>query len=504
MPRSNKSKVDTSLELPDPYGHGFERIEDPLENTRIQWAKLENRRKVIGNFARNRVLLLWRSIVGLTISFIAILGILFPEQISQTSYLLLILPLPVALAVLPNIIAVESAWHAMQARLSLREQGGISDGRKRTLRVQPGMDRILDSVRDHRRNNLISTVSLSASLSLLFLAYATQSGTIVWNLALIVSMTSGFLYTFHAQYTRISVRQLGDKFANLVFHAPTHHQTQLGSILGDLVAAHLDPDLELEWAAWKNDFFKSLMPGYDKHQALERLLYVLYLHQLGEIDTEGAKREFTIFIKKGKQDDIILNDEKLFNWRTIQRLISHAKGWQPSAFNLIDRLQIDLLSSRPEVSRARWRMDVALDDICVDGSTNLFISLNNQTFNKEQVTVEVLVPNGEPETRTHRFDLESCPPPRDTLKLSSSKEEDILDWLPRYLHKGVVLWMNVAWNRKFSGDTTIQVILRDRNNVVIQSRVLTTTVSKKSSNLVRKRMMRLEKARAIGELKVPI
>ena len=199
-----------------------------------------------------------------------------------------------------------------------------------------------------------------------------------------------------------------------------------------------------------------------------------------------------------------MNDDKLFNWRTIQRLISHAKGWQPSAFNLIDRLQIDLLSSRPEVSRARWRMDVALDDICVDGSTNLFISLNNQTFNKEQVTVEVLVPNGEPETRTHRFDLESCPPPRDTLKLSSSKEEDILDWLPRYLHKGVVLWMNVAWNRKFSGDTTIQVILRDRNNVVIQSRVLTTTVSKKSSNLVRKRMMRLEKARAIGELKVPI
>ena len=144
-------------------------------------------------------------------------------------------------------------------------------------------------------------------------------------------------------------------------------------------------------------------------------MYVLYLHQLGEIDTEGAEREFSIFIKKGKQEDIILNDDNLFNWRTIQRLISHAKGWQPSAFNLIDRLQIDLLSGRPEVSRARWRMDVALDDICVDGSTNLFISLNNQTFNKEQVTVEVLVPNGEPETRTHRFDLESCPPPTDTL-----------------------------------------------------------------------------------------
>ena len=83
-----------------------------------------------------------------------------------------------------------------------------------------------------------------------------------------------------------------------------------------------------------------------------------------------------------------MSDEKLFNWRTIQRLISHAKGWQPSAFNLIDRLQIDLLSGRPEVSRAKWRMDVALDDICVDGSTNLFISLNNQTY--QDLSLEAL------------------------------------------------------------------------------------------------------------------
>ena len=48
--------------------------------------------------------------------------------------------------------------------------------------------------------------------------------------------------------------------------------------------------------------------------------------------------------------------------------------------------------SHPEISRAKWRMDVALVDLCVGGATNLFIVLNNQTFEKRNVTVEVCIP----------------------------------------------------------------------------------------------------------------
>ncbi|MED6337826.1 MAG: hypothetical protein VYC12_02240, partial [Candidatus Thermoplasmatota archaeon] len=200
---------------------------------------------------------------------------------------------------------------------------------------------------------------------------------------------------------------------------------------------------------------------------------------------------------------IMYDQEHDFNWRTIQRLLSHAKAWQPSAFNLLDRLQIDLLSGKPEVSRAKWRMDVALDDVCVGGATNLFIVLNNQTFKKRVVSVEVLVPNGEPESRTHRFELAACPPPRSGLKLSATNDEDCLDWIPRYLHKGVVLWMNIAWNRKFYGLSNVQVMLRDEDNIVLESKVLTTNVSRKTSNVLRKRMFRLENARKIGELDIP-
>lgn len=503
MAKRKPSNDFRSLELPDPYGHGFERIEDPLEHTRGQWEKLENRRRLAGNITRNRILLFWRSIAGLILAFFSLLGVLFPQQISEKSNLVFLLPVPILMATLPSIIASESAWHAMQARLSLREQGGFSSGSKHALRVQPGMDRILDGLKDHRRNNLVSTVLIGLALGLMLLSLSPPAGSVAWNLALIIAMSSGFLYTFHAQHTLDYVRQLGDKFSNLVFHAPTHHPTQLGSILGDLLVTHLDPDLYLEWREWRSNFDEALIPGYDKSQALERLLYILYLHNEDVLKTEKVPVELSVFMKQNSIREILLEQENRFNWRTLQRLISHAKAWQPSAFELLDRLQNDLLSGRPELIRSKWRMDVSIDEKSIDGSTNLFIALNNQTFESRHVKVEVLVPNGEPKSRDHRFELKPCPPPRQEIKLSNATDEDALDWIPRYLQKGVVLWINVAWNRKFSGNSNIQVILRDDEGIVLESQVLTTLVERNSSDNTRERVKRLEIARKIGELAIP-
>jgi len=504
MSSRGKNGDGSGLELPDPYGHGFERNQDPLEQTREQWHKLEIRRKLVGNITRNKFLLIWRTLAGLTLAFFSLLGVLFPQQISESSEIVFLLLMPVLLATLPSIIASESAWHAMQARLSLREQGGFSDGSKYTLRVQPGMDRILDGLRDHRRYNLVSTVLIGISMVLIILAIAFPSGTVAWNLALIIAMSSGFLYTFHAQYTLDYIRQLGDKFANLVFHAPTHHPTQLGSILGDLLATHLDPDLHLEWTEWKKTFDNSLKPGYDKRQALERLLYILYLHNKEVLNSNVVKRELSVFMREDLMEDILLDKDKQFNWRTLQRLIAHAKAWQPSAFDVLDRLQNDLLSGNPELLRSKWRMDVAIDDKSAEGSANLFIALNNQSFESRHVRVEVLVPNGEPESRDHRFELAPCPPPRQEVKLSKSDEEDGLDWIPKYLERGVVLWINVAWNRNFHGLSNIQVILRDDDGIILESQVLSTIVRSRSADYVRERIKRLEKARRIGELSIPI
>jgi hypothetical protein len=491
------------LALPDPYGEGFEHAEDPLEHTKQQWQKLEKRRLMIGQIARKPSLMLWRSLNGFFLSMFAFTSLLEPSLIDSTGGWILFLFIPVSIAVAPSVIAGESSWQAMQARISLREQGGVEAGKRHALRAQPGMDRILESLRDQRRNNLMASILSGGTFALLVFASAFEANSLAWNMALLVAMTGGVAQTFHSVFSYDFVRQQGDPFPSLVFHAPTHHPTQLGSVLGDLLVAHLDPDLSLEWEEWRRSFKKALIPGNISKQALERLLYILHLQMEGEITEAMALEEFKTFLLADRIDGLLLEDTHRFNWRSLQRLIAHARGWQPGAFLLLDRLQYDLLSGAPPLLRAEWRMDVALDETCHAGAGNLFIALNNQTFTERHVRVEVLTPNGEPETRDHRFELSPCPPPRQAVNLSHPSEDDALDWIPRYLERGVVLWISVAWPKEFTGPADVQIILRDDDGVVLESQVVRTDVRRSGGSQTKLRVRNLDLARRKGELALP-
>lgn len=148
-------------------------------------------------------------------------------------------------------------------------------------------------------------------------------------------------------------------------------------------------------------------------------------------------------------------------------------------------------------------MDVSLDSECGQGTGNLFIVLNNQTFNPRHVRVEVLCPGGEPELRTHRFELAPCPPPRAAISLTNPSEDDGLDWVPRYLERGVVLWIGVAWTGRFKGPANVQVVLRDDEGVVLESIVVSTHVGLGDSGLVKERKKNLELARNWGDSALP-
>ena len=58
----------TIKSLPDPYGHGFARNEDPLERTREAWEKSEHFRMKSGRIANNTFFLAFRNVVGFGIA----------------------------------------------------------------------------------------------------------------------------------------------------------------------------------------------------------------------------------------------------------------------------------------------------------------------------------------------------------------------------------------------------------------------------------------------------
>jgi hypothetical protein len=501
--REGTTSSEAYIPLPDPYGEGFEYSEDPIENTRQQWAVLERRRLLAGRIARNPLLMIWRAMSGFALAMFAFVSVLYSPLIESANGLIFIFIPFTLIATAPTVIAGESAWQAMQARISLREQGGVSGGRSHILRAQPGTDRIIESLSDQRRNNAVLGLLSASTVILIILASAVTSNSLAWNLALLIAMTLGIAQSFHGIFSYDFIRQLGDPFPSIVFHAPTHHPTQLGSVLGDLLIAHLDPDLFLEWETWQKEFRKALIPGHITKQALERLLYILHLHSEQELSTDKAHDELKSFIIEDRFEPLLLDKEARFNWRTIQRLLAHSRGWQPGAFLLLDRLQNDLLAGTPPMLRAEWRMDVALDENCYEGSGNLFIVLNNQTFESRHVRVEVLTPNGEPESRDHRFELSECPPPKSSVMLSHPKDDDALDWMPRYLERGVVLWIGVAWPRNFTGPADVQVILRDDDGIVLESQVIRTMIQRSAGSQIKNRIRKLEAARRHGDLPLP-
>jgi hypothetical protein len=278
---------------------------------------------------------------------------------------------------------------------------------------------------------------------------------------------------------------------------------KLDTILGDLVYAHLDPDHSLLWNLWEDKLSHSILPGVDKRQARERILYLMHLNSRGNLSDEETLDELKEFIKPMSIQTLLLDEEEQFNWVRLQRLIAHARAWQVEVFDLLDRLQNDLLSGSAAITKDDWRMDLALASQCDNQTGHLFIALNNQTEADRHLTVEVIVPGGMPESQVHRFELSSCPGPDQAVKITDKLVEDALDWMPKYLEKGVILWIGVAWGSSVRGRRNVQVILRDDDDTIIGSRIIRTKVLTGDSNLSRQRLKRMLKARAKGEKPLP-
>ena len=495
----------TIKSLPDPYGHGFARNEDPLERTREAWERSERFRMKSGQIANNSFFLAFRNVVGFGIAMTAVLLVVDHSILPFSSplFILALWLVPALAAFVPPIAGSEATWSAVEAKISLREQGGFGDGKRHTLRAQPGMDRVLEGLRDGRRQNNISAFLATTSLTLLCLSMLITPRSVAWNLLLLTSMTAGIGLSIHSILTTYYIRLQADSMPLLIHYAPTHHPTQLGSPLGQLLQSHLDPDSLIEWSEWEQRFHQAILPGTDPTQARERLLFLLHLNASNIIDEATVFNSLRDFMSPNAIQRVLLSQEELFNWRTLQRTLEHARAWQPGAFRLFERLQNDFLSGAPEILLSPWRMDISLDSTCYDGSGSLFIALNNQTFDATHVRVEVQVPGGEPQSIDHRFELAPCPPPLKAIELTSTSEDDVLSWLPRYLERTVVLWINVAWDRGFQGDAQVQITLRDDEGIVLGSLIVRTNVLPKESRQRIERIRQLLRVRRFSELDLP-
>ena len=138
------------------------------------------------------------------------------------------------------------------------------------------------------------------------------------------------------------------------------------------------------------------------------------------------------------------------------------------------------------------------EDECYDGQGHLFIFINNQSMVMDRVRVEVHVPGGQPEKQSFRLEVEPCPAPQSKLQLYSSINEDVIDWLPRYLRRGVFLWMSISWESGEIGLRTLQVNLLDDSGDILTSTIVRTNVRRRMGSGDSRRKRRLRRARTLG------
>jgi len=503
--KADNASAGGSTTLPNPYSLDFNRIDDTISKSMADYRSAENHRLKFGRIARNPAIMVTRRIVGLLMAITALAGVVAPYHPLAKPTLMIVIWIPLlALTIAPSVVAGERAMTALVLRSSLWKEESFVDGVRRDMMAEPGMDRIKAGLNDIRIHNATATVLATTSVFLLIIAAGLEPDSLAYNLLLLVSLTSSLALSYHAIFTADYINRLGDELPYLVYHSPTHHPMQLDTILGDLVFAHLDPDHSLLWNDWELKLGNSVLKGVDKRQARERLLYLLHLNARGDLSDEETFNELREFIKPMSLESLLLDEKSDFNWVKLQRLIGHASAWQKELFDLLDRLQNDLLAGNSTVTKDEWRMDVALAPFCDNGLGHLFIGLNNQMKKDTHFKVEVILPGGTPEKQVHRLELASCVGPKGPVKITDSLVEDALDWMPRYLEKGVILWISLAWLEGIKGNRNVQVILRDDENSVLGSKIISTEVVQGGTKISNMRLKRMLKARQMGEKPLPV
>ena len=495
------SNLRQPLEMPQPYGDDYSKADDAMNSSKLDWERYEKNRILWGNIARNRISIYLRMALGLLIfSHVFITFVLADNFKTYTLFIIAFWTPAVLLCLGPAWACGEYSRLASDSKKGLRKDGGF--GLQYDLDSRPGMDLVTDDHVNMLKTNAIQTILVLSSIALLCASTVVDAGSKPWLITLLFSAILGVIQSIHASLTSNLIQQMGDKFPVLSSYAPTHHSTQFDTMFGAILEAHLDPDLRIDWDEWIMQLSNAIRPEFSLNHVRERLLYILFLNANGTISDGVAMKEIRSILTQEGIDSLLLDGDAKLNWRTIQRLILHARAWQPSSSKLIGRLQDDLIRGKLP-SYAGLRVDGALDEYSEFGIGHLFIALTNHTNKKQDCILEIITPSGEPKTREHKITLKPCGKFSEPLDLHSDEEIDVIEKLPHFMENSAIMWLRLSWPKDVYGDNLVIVNVSNPEGEIISSLVWTTRIRRFAFNPFKKRLRRILRARKHGDMPLP-
>lgn len=371
------------------------------------------------------------------------------------------------------VLIIPTNLAATFARMSARDRLKLRDGSQRSMDAYPGVERILNTLRERALRERIRLLSATLGGVALIAVRDLDTGDTLGSLLLGASMALGVLCFLNSLMLDDSIPMRSNSFPLLSLHAPTLHDSTLDRPLSDLMVAHLDPETAAAWDGWKLSLMDSVRGDQTPDSAIEQLLQALHLNEQGLLNdarlmTE-AKRVFKV-----TAIDSLTDESNKFDLRSLRTLLAHTKAWEPGLFRLIDRLQDSAIRGHHSLNETPWRLDLDLPPRCSQGRADLFVMLHNNTGTTTNVKVDVVVAEGEPALQTIRVEA------RASRRIDRARATDQVDTLGRLLDDATVLWIGLAWPDSELGSHPVQVTLRGEHGETLSSVVVQTTLSSKA------------------------
>jgi len=369
-----------------------------------------------------------------------------------------------------TLLLIPTNLSAVFSQMSARDRLKLRDGSKSTMDAYPGVERILNSLRERLLRERIRLFSSSIALLSIVTVWRLEAGSTLDNLLLASASVLGVLCLWNSFFLDDSTPMRSNSFPLLSLHAPTLHNSILDRPLSDLVVAHLDPETAAAWDEWMLTLTESVRENQTPESAIEHLLRALHLNDQGLLDDERlmteAKQVFKI-----RETDQLIDPQNKFNLKSLRKLMAHTKAWEPGLFRLIDRLQDAAIRGGPSLNSESWRLDLDIPPRCSQGQADLFVMLHNNTNTAVNVDFDIVTAEGEPTLQT--IGVESKP----SRRIAREGSSDLVDTLGRLLDDATVLWIGLAWPDSSRGPRPVQVTLKGERRETLSSMVVKTTLS---------------------------
>ncbi len=365
----------------------------------------------------------------------------------------------------PTVIA--SIYSVKNARDRLRrDPKGAS-----TKDSFPGSERILGMLDDNQMfTNMRFLIALAAGLLLLSSHYFYISTTPHISVLIGAMLLTSFVIAQTIRLER-TIQMTSRSFPLLSFHVPALHESQLHTVLSDLLLACLDPESAEAWQDWLEVLAPGVRGDSAPVMARERILQIVHLHQEGLLDELRMRAELRRVVRRETMEPLFDKKER-FNIETLSVLLNHTRQWKPGLFSMLHRLRNGVLTGERSLTNQGWRMDHDLPLTCREGQGDLFVMLHNLTDQREAVVLEVLVPEGMPEVQTFRVTPVPTRPLMGPTPRTSMFGQDLVDGMGALLQRALVLWIGIAWTDEAVGQHPVQITLRRPDGDTIDSIII--------------------------------